>query len=328
MNIEKIILRELQSQDEISFLNWLNDWQGENSSWATFAWEPGMSHQDHLQRLFDQKDKNKIPSDRVPSTMLYAFVDSEIVGRLNIRHELNTNLMQRGGHVGYAVNPKHRKKGYASEIFRQGLFFCKTLGLNKILVTCGNHNVPSWKIIEKFCGSLENRIFDPSEKELIRRYWLIVQDALDLKFETKDKVVAYITRKGKSKQQLLVFDHDKHFSEAGTQVPAGTADPGENIEEALFREIQEETGIQNLQIIKKIDQYTFFREAQQCFNRRHVYHLECDVSLPDRWTHKVFGHGVDSGLNFHYFWIDLDLAKGRLSGRFDDSIDLLLAELT
>jgi predicted acetyltransferase len=52
-----------------------------------------MSHAEHLQILQDQKDKSKLPPNRVPSTMLYGFVNNEVVGRFNIRHELNQNLL-------------------------------------------------------------------------------------------------------------------------------------------------------------------------------------------------------------------------------------------
>jgi len=326
-HLHKMVLRELTEQDEKSFLNWVEDWEGEDLFWATFAWTPGMSHKEHLQKLEEQKDKNKIPSNRVPATMLYAFVGGEIVGRLNIRHELNSNLLQRGGHVGYAVSPKHRKRGYATEIFRHGLETCQKLGLEKILITCGNDNIPSWKIIEKFSGSLENRIYDSEEEEFVRRYWLQVEEALHPRFETKDKVVAYITRNNGSQTQLLVFDHDKEHSEAGTQVPAGTVDPQEDFEKALLREVAEEAGIQNLKVIGKVDQYTFFREIHQCFNRRHVFHLKSAQSLPDTWTHTVTGDGIDQNLNFHYYWIDINKAEGRLSARLDDSIELFRREL-
>ncbi|MFN3696609.1 MAG: GNAT family N-acetyltransferase [Pseudobdellovibrio sp.] len=169
-----MILRELTSRDEQPFLKWVNDWKNESLSWATFAWKPGMSHAEHLQILQDQKDKSKIPAHLVPSTMLYAFVNDDIVGRFNIRHELNDNLLQRGGHIGYAVSPHHRKKGHATEIFRLGMQHCLELGLNRVLITCSDENVPSWKIIEKFHGDLENKVFDQDKAEYIRRYWLDV----------------------------------------------------------------------------------------------------------------------------------------------------------
>lgn len=320
----QLTLRELNQNDEQVFLLGYQDWKNEDLSWYSFVWKPGMSHAEHLQILKDQKDNSKLPPNRVPSTMLYGFVNGEIVGRFNIRHELNQHLFERGGNVGYSVSPRHRKKGYATQMFRQGMNYCKHLGLDKILVTCADQNTPSWKIIEQFGGSLENRIFDTEENEFVRRYWV---DSEIEHFDTtkvSHKAVAYITRRKDSKIQLLVFDHDPEFHDAGTQVPSGTVDPGENPKDTVKREVQEESGLDNLKIECELDQYQFFGEHAKKFLCRHVFHITASGKAPDKWTHKVKGDGGDKGLNFHYYWIDLDSTKGRLSGRFDDSIDLLV----
>ncbi len=170
----KLVLRELHISDEAAFLQFYQDWQGESPHWATFVWKPGMSMSEHLQLLVDQKDPKKIPATWVPSTMLYGFVGNEIVGRLSVRHTLNENLLHRGGHVGFSVSPRHRKKGYASEIFRQGLEFCRARKLFRVLVTCAEDNPASWKVIEKFGGVLENSVFDEEDQEIIRRYWVSI----------------------------------------------------------------------------------------------------------------------------------------------------------
>lgn len=167
-----LVLRELEINDERAFLKGLEDWSNDDLSWYTFVWKKGMGHAEHLKILQDLKDKSKIPNERVPSTMLYAFINDQIVGRLSIRHELNQNLLRRGGHVGYAVSPKQRNKGHATEMFKQGLEYCKKLALKKILITCADNNIPSWKIIEKFGGVLENTIHDAEEDKVIRRYWI------------------------------------------------------------------------------------------------------------------------------------------------------------
>ena len=58
----------------------------------------------------------------------------------------------------------------------------------------------------------------------------------------RPKVLAYVVRPGETGPELLVFDH-VGIPEAGTQVPAGTVDPGERPEQALVREVLEETGV-------------------------------------------------------------------------------------
>lgn len=56
--------------------------------------------------------------------------------------------------------------------------------------------------------------------------------------QTCTKVLAYIIHNNK----LLVFKH-RDDPEAGIQVPAGTVEQDEDIADALYREILEESGI-------------------------------------------------------------------------------------
>jgi predicted acetyltransferase len=168
----KLILRELAEQDEKAFLRGYEDWKNDELTWYSFVWKPGMSHAEHLQKLQDQKDKNKIPSNFVPSTMLYAFVDEEIVGRVSIRHELNQFLFERGGHIGYAVNPSYRDNGYGTEMMKQALSVCESMNLHKILITCSKKNLQSCKIIARFGGIMENEFFDSEKNEFVLRYWI------------------------------------------------------------------------------------------------------------------------------------------------------------
>ena len=91
--------------------------------------------------------------------------------------------------------------------------------------------------------------------------------------KTIDKVVAYVTREHNGELQLLVFEHEKKWSEAGLQVPAGTVEKGESLEQAVLREVFEETGLRLVDSVKKIDEYIYFREMQGVFNNRHVFHL-------------------------------------------------------
>lgn len=169
-------LRELTEQDEQAFLEGAKLWPVDEITWYSFDWKPGVSFREMLAKLTDNREGRNLPSHFVPSTMLYAFDSGgAIVGRLNIRHRLNENLEKRGGHVGYAVAEKYRGKGYATEILKQGLAHSSNkLGLKEVLVTCADTNVPSWKIIERHGGKLENKIFDTESNETIRRYRIAI----------------------------------------------------------------------------------------------------------------------------------------------------------
>lgn len=168
----KLILRELTAADESAFMAGFKDWVGESPHWYSFAWTDSMTYSEMLTILAKERSGVDLAPGRVPHSMLYGFLNGEIIGRVSVRHTLNENLRKRGGHIGYAVAPRFRKKGYATELTRQALEYCKKLGIKEVMVTCSDDNVPSWKIIEHFNGQLEDKVWDDEDKEMIRRYWI------------------------------------------------------------------------------------------------------------------------------------------------------------
>ncbi|MBX7246942.1 MAG: GNAT family N-acetyltransferase [Candidatus Sumerlaeaceae bacterium] len=167
-----LILRELNAGDEAAFLEGWREWEGEDLTWYAFDWKPGMPFAEYLERLRKNSLGIDLPEDHVASTMLYGFVDGAIVGRVSIRHRLTETLLQRGGHMGYAVAPRFRRQGYAFEMARLAIPICRNLGLERILVTCTDANEPSWRIIERLGGTLENKAWCELHNEVIRRYWI------------------------------------------------------------------------------------------------------------------------------------------------------------
>jgi len=105
----------------------------------------------------------------VPSTFLAATVDRRLVGRISIRHELNDWLATYGGHIGYAVIPSQRRRGYGTEILRQGLVIARSLGVDEVLVTCDVGNLASAGVIEACGGEFES--IAAGEDPPKRRYW-------------------------------------------------------------------------------------------------------------------------------------------------------------
>jgi 8-oxo-dGTP pyrophosphatase MutT (NUDIX family) len=63
-----------------------------------------------------------------------------------------------------------------------------------------------------------------------------------------EKITAFVTREGPAGLELLVFRHPH----AGIQLPAGTVDEGETHEQAVLREVREETGLENVRVVRYI----------------------------------------------------------------------------
>lgn len=133
----------------------------------------GMSFPRYVEVLAERELGVDLSVDHVPSTFLFAFVDSRIVGRTSIRHCLNTRLERIGGHIGYAVVPEFRRRGYATEILRQSLEIASDqLGIRRVLVTCDDDNFGSIRVIEKNGGVLQDVITGPELMKPKRRYWI------------------------------------------------------------------------------------------------------------------------------------------------------------
>ena len=113
-----------------------------------------------------------LPEGRVPADFLVAEVDGEPVGRVSIRHRLNDFLLQEGGHIGYAVAPQFRRRGYGTEIVREAVKRLAALGVDRVLITCDDGNHASAGTIEKAGGVLEDVRPTASGGPPKRRYWI------------------------------------------------------------------------------------------------------------------------------------------------------------
>jgi len=115
-----------------------------------------------------------VPKGYVPDT-LYFLMDEggdKILGRVSIRHRLNDHLLNNpGGHIGYAIAPSERRRGYATQQLRLALEICRKMGISPVLITCHKDNIASAKVIRKNGGVLEDeRVCE--EGKVFQRYWI------------------------------------------------------------------------------------------------------------------------------------------------------------
>ena len=173
MNNVDLELRPLQVADADSFKRAVNEFAVKEPDFSfAFNFNPNGSFVEYVQLLENWTKGVNLPDNFVPNTFLVAVVDSDIVGRVSIRHELNDFLAKVGGHIGYGVIPSRRRKGYGNLMLKLSLPIASALGISNILITCDDNNLGSRKIIENNGGVFEGLYQDAQMDVAKRRYWI------------------------------------------------------------------------------------------------------------------------------------------------------------
>ena len=120
------------------------------------------------------REGRQLPDDWVPcSTYWLVNAAGEMLGSIDLRHSLDSELLRTwGGHIGYAVHPNHRRKGYATFMVREVFKIARGMGLMRVQITCDAENSASRGVIEKCGGVLQDSIYVEERNAMVNRYWV------------------------------------------------------------------------------------------------------------------------------------------------------------
>jgi predicted acetyltransferase len=129
--------------------------------------------ENYIQKLIDQSEGLNLKAGHVPATTFWLVSeDNDILAVSRLRHSLTPSLEDMGGHIGYSVRPSRRNKGYGTRLLTSTLERAKTLGLQRVLLTCDKDNTCSTKVILSNGGKLASEGISQTTGEEILRFWI------------------------------------------------------------------------------------------------------------------------------------------------------------
>lgn len=155
------------------YLNYIEEFReaGEVESPGS-GWHAGDSFDSLIRRLRDHARGRNLPEGWVPDSTYWLLRGNRLIGACDIRHRLTEALMDFGGHIGYAIRPGERSRGYGTIMLRLALEKARALGINRVLITCDRENAASVRVIQKNAGVLDSESYSKRAGRVTQRYWI------------------------------------------------------------------------------------------------------------------------------------------------------------
>lgn len=96
--------------------------------------------------------------EAVPVVELWLVLGVEFVGRISLYTAPDATLLDREGHIGYAVRPSARRRGHASKALRAMLPIAASHGIDPALLICDSQNLASRHVIVAAGATLEREL--------------------------------------------------------------------------------------------------------------------------------------------------------------------------
>ena len=171
---ESISLVALERKHEAQLVSLYVDFRAAGEEGFLSDWERAQGNiAAYVQRLRDFSQGIGLKEGVVPESTYWLVRDgTTFVGFSRLRHRLVPALEHHGGHVGYAIRPSERRKGYGMRLLALTLDRAREMGLDRVLVTCDTDNLASVRIIEANGGVLQNQSVSNRSGKMISRYWI------------------------------------------------------------------------------------------------------------------------------------------------------------
>lgn len=155
------------------YLAFYQEWKESGESIVPFIVSSDPSDFEGMLDMLAEREKGVgLPEGHVPDSTFWTIDGrNQVVGAVNIRHQLSPFLLNAGGHIGYGIRPSERRKGYATVQLRLSLIEAKKLGIQQALVVCDAINISSEKTILNNGGKADSDFIE-EDGNVIKRYWI------------------------------------------------------------------------------------------------------------------------------------------------------------
>jgi predicted acetyltransferase len=111
-------------------------------------------------QLLELPDGGEIP--RLPNRVRWLW-DGQFAGQIGLRWQVGTDALPDHvlGHIGFAVVPWKRRRGYATEALARMLPMAREVGLKLVEITTDTSNTASQRVIEANGGRLIGEFVNP-----------------------------------------------------------------------------------------------------------------------------------------------------------------------
>ncbi|WP_026376061.1 GNAT family N-acetyltransferase [Aestuariibacter salexigens] len=121
-----------------------------------------------LKRNRDFYNGINLPAGYAPSSTYWLIDGEDIVGVSNLRHYLNEQLVEAGGHIGLGVRPSRRQSGVGKTLLMLTLEQARQKNIHIVHIHCYADNRASASLIRACGGELESIVV--SDKRKIARF--------------------------------------------------------------------------------------------------------------------------------------------------------------
>ena len=156
-----------------SFFEAIEEFEKEEKGYSEFFDEYKNNFDKFILKLENAEKGSDLEEGDVPYTYMFLVDDGKYIGTVSIRHKLNDRLEKEGGHIGYDIRPSMRRKGYGTTILKLSLPIARQIGLDRVMLTCDDNNIASYKIMEKNDAVLDEK-YDYKGRSK-RRYWIDIK---------------------------------------------------------------------------------------------------------------------------------------------------------